>query len=231
MPSIIYARVSTKGQSTERQVEELTAVAEKAGWDIADVKIDHGISGSKGRQQRPALDETLKAITQRKADRVMVWSVDRLGRSLQDLISTLNDIKAAGADLYIHQQAIDKSTPAGKALFGMLGIFAEFEREIISDRVVSGLERAKSNGVRLGRKPVAPIIVKKVKELRATGMTQTAIAKSVGISQAKVSALLKKEYDPAGKFGGTYDWQTAELITKAIKRGEFELDVPVDPET
>ena len=231
MPSIIYARVSTKGQSTERQVEELRAVAEKSGWDIADVKIDHGISGSKGRQQRPALDETLKSITQRKADRVLVWSVDRLGRSLQDLVSTLNDIKAAGADLYIHQQAIDTSTPAGKALFGMLGIFAEFEREIIRERVVSGLDRAKANGVRLGRKPVAPIIVKKVKELRATGMTQTAIAKSVGISQAKVSALLKKEYDPEGKFGGTYDWQTAELMTKAIKRGEIEVDVPVDPET
>jgi DNA invertase Pin-like site-specific DNA recombinase len=191
MPSIIYARVSTKCQSTERQVEELRAVAEKAGWDIADVKIDHGISGSKGRQQRPALDETLKAITQRKADRVMVWSVDRLGRSLQDLISTLNDIKAAGADLYIHQQAIDTSTPAGKALFGMLGIFAEFEREIIRERVVSGLERAKANGVRLGRKPVAPITVKQIHELRAKGLTQTAISKKVGVSQAKVSQILK----------------------------------------
>jgi DNA invertase Pin-like site-specific DNA recombinase len=114
------------------------------------------------------LDETLKAITQRKADRVMVWSVDRLGRSLQDLISTLNDIKGTAADLYIHQQAIDTSTPAGKALFGMLGIFAEFEKEIISERVVSGLDRAKANGVRLGRKPVAPITVKKVKEFGIT---------------------------------------------------------------
>jgi len=191
MPTIIYARVSTKGQSTDRQVEELKAVAEKSGWEIAGVKIDHGISGVKGRHQRPALDETLKAITQRKADRVMVWSVDRLGRSLQDLISTLNEIQAAGADLYIHQQAIDTSTPAGQALFGMLGVFSTFEREIIRERVISGLERAKAKGVKLGRKPIPPIKIKQVQKLRLEGHTQTAIAKKVGITQAKVSQILK----------------------------------------
>jgi len=191
MPTIIYARVSTKGQSTDRQVEELKAVAEKSGWEIADVKIDHGISGAKGRHQRPALDETLKAITQRKADRVMVWSVDRLGRSLQDLISTLNEIQAAGANLYIHQQAIDTSTAAGQALFGMLGVFSTFEREIIRERVISGLERAKAKGVKLGRKPIPPIKIKEVHKLRSDGLTQTAIAKRVGITQAKVSQILK----------------------------------------
>ena len=191
MPTIIYARVSTKGQSTDRQVEELKAVAEKSGWEISDVKIDHGISGAKGRQQRPALDETLKAITQRKADRVMVWSVDRLGRSLQDLISTLNEIQAAGANLYIHQQAIDTSTAAGQALFGMLGVFSTFEREIIRERVISGLERAKAKGVKLGRKPIPPIKIKQVQKLRLEGHTQTAIAKKVGITQAKVSQILK----------------------------------------
>jgi len=191
MSTIIYARVSTKGQSTDLQVDELKAIAQKSGWEIADVKIDHGISGAKGRQQRPALDETLKAITQRKADRVMVWSVDRLGRSLQDLISTLNEIQAAGADLYIHQQAIDTSTPAGQALFGMLGVFSTFEREIIRERVISGLERAKAKGVKLGRKPIPPIKIKQVQKLRLEGHTQTAIAKKVGITQAKVSQILK----------------------------------------
>jgi len=191
MSTIIYARVSTKGQSTDRQVDELKAIAQKSGWEISDVKIDHGISGAKGRQHRPALDETLKAITQRKADRVMVWSVDRLGRSLQDLISTLNEIQAAGADLYIHQQAIDTSTPAGQALFGMLGVFSTFEREIIRERVISGLERAKAKGVKLGRKPIPPIKIKQVQKLRLEGHTQTAIAKKVGITQAKVSQILK----------------------------------------
>ena len=190
MPTIIYARVSTKGQSTDRQVEELKAVAEKSGWEIAGVKIDHGISGVKGRHQRPALDETLKAITQRKADRVMVWSVDRLGRSLQDLISTLNEIQAAGANLYIHQQAIDTSTAAGQALFGMLGVFSTFEREIIRERVISGLERAKAKGVKFGRKPIPPIKIKEVHKLRSDGLTQTVIAKRVGITQAKVSQIL-----------------------------------------
>ena len=191
MSTIIYARVSTKNQNTDRQIAELSEVAEKADWKIIDTKIDHGISGSKGRDQRPALDETLKAITQRKASRVMVWSVDRLGRSLQDLIATLNEIRAAGADLYIHQQAIDTSTAAGQALFGMLGVFATFEREIIRERVISGLEQAKAKGKRLGRPPVAPITAKKVISLSKEGLSQRSIAKRVGLSQTKVNRILK----------------------------------------
>ena len=116
-----------------------------------------------GVLRRPQLDHTAASVagftgaltTQRKADRVMVWSVDRLGRSLQHLISTLNDIKGAGADLYIHQQAIDTSTPAGNALFGMLSVFAEFERSMIQERVKAGLQRARAKGTVLGRPRVS----------------------------------------------------------------------------
>lgn len=192
MSVIIYARVSTKTQSTDRQIEELKIVAEKSGWDVIAVLTDQGISGSKGRKDRPALDEALKMITQRKADRLLVWSIDRLGRSLQDLIATLNEIQGAKADLYIHQQAIDTRTPAGAALFGMLGVFATFEKEIIRERVISGLENAKRRGVKLGRKAVSPYVKDQVIKLRTKGLTQVQIAKKLQISQPKVSLILKE---------------------------------------
>ncbi len=176
MTTAIYARVSTKGQDTDNQIDQLREVAMKAGWEISETFVDHGISGAKGRNQRPGLDSLLKAVTRREITRVMVWSVDRLGRSLQDLIATLNEINDSGADLYLHQQSIDTSTPAGRALFGMLGVFAEFERSIISNRVRAGLEKAKARGQKLGRKAVAP----------------TKIANRVGLSQAKVSQVLRE---------------------------------------
>ena len=154
MATAIYARVSTKDQTTENQVEQLRAVAEKAGGYIFAVYADV-VSGSKGRDQRPELDALLKAVTRREIDRVMVWSVDRLGRSLQDLVSTMQEVQAAGADLYLHQQSIDTSTPSGKALFQMCGVFAEFEREMIRDRVKAGLERTKAKGTKLGRRGVS----------------------------------------------------------------------------
>lgn len=192
MTTAIYARVSTKNQDTDNQVLELRAIAEKAGWEIGDVYIDHGISGAKGREERPALDNLLKDVTRRKVSRVMVWSVDRLGRSLQDLISTLNEIKDAGADLFIHQQALDTSIPAGKAMFSMLGVFAEFEREMIRERVRSGLEKAKQKGTKLGRKSTAPIIAKQIIQYRNEGLSQTDIARKVGVSQGTVSNILRK---------------------------------------
>ena len=193
MTAIMYCRVSTKnGQSVQRQIDELQVVAEKSGWCIAEILCDEGISGAKGRKDRPAFDKALKLITQRKADRLMVWSVDRLGRSLKDLVSTMEEINAAGADLYIHTQALDTSTPAGRALYGMLSVFSSFERELIRERVLSGLERARRSGKQLGRKPVPPITKRKVVELRATGLSQQKIARKVGISTGKVCQILKE---------------------------------------
>lgn len=191
MGTILYLRVSTRDQSVERQKEELLEVAKRSHWDVLDILIDHGISGAKGREQRPALDQALKLITQRKADRLMVWSVDRLGRSLQNLVNTMEEIRSAGADLYIHNQALDTSTPTGRAMFGMVMVFSEWEREVIRERVISGLEKAKRDGKRLGRKPVAPITAKQVVQLRSDGLTQRAIAKKVGLSVGKVCQILQ----------------------------------------
>jgi hypothetical protein len=114
---------------------------------------DQGISGAKGRDKRPAFDALWKDACGRKFDIVMAWSVDRLGRSLQDLVDFLAELHALKIDLCLRQQGIDTTTPAGKALFGMMGVFAEFERSIIQERVRAGLERARREGKRLGRPP------------------------------------------------------------------------------
>src|SRR5215217_8534536 len=147
----LYARVSTTGQTVENQLRELRAVAARHGWEVAGVFRDQAISGSPGREKRPGLDKLLQAVARRELDLVAAWSVDRLGRSLQDLLSVLGEIRAKGCELYLHQQGIDTRTPGGKALFQMMGVFAEFERSMIVERVKSGLERAKAQGKRLGR--------------------------------------------------------------------------------
>jgi DNA invertase Pin-like site-specific DNA recombinase len=130
-----YLRVSTQDQTTSNQERELRQVAERMGCEIVRVYKDHGISGAKGRDKRPAFDALCKDATQRKFDMVMAWSVDRLGRSLQDLIGFLSELHALRIDLYLHQQGLDTTTPAGKAMFQMMGVFAEFERAMIQERV------------------------------------------------------------------------------------------------
>src|ERR1700750_3302494 len=147
----IYSRVSTESQTTENQERELQAIADRMGWQGVKVYRDHGVSGAKSRKDRPAFDALWRDATRRKFDVVMAWSVDRLGGSPQDLLALLSELHALGIDLFLHQQGVDTTTPAGKALFQMMGVFAEFERAMIRERVKSGLERAKAQGTVLGR--------------------------------------------------------------------------------
>ena len=124
----IYVRSCTTGsQTVQNQLRELRAVAARHDWQIVAEFSDKGISGAKG-QSGPGLDKLLQAVARREIDMVLAWSVDRLGRSLQDLLSFLGELHAKGVDLYLHQQGLDTSTPAGKALFQMMGVFAEFQR-------------------------------------------------------------------------------------------------------
>jgi DNA invertase Pin-like site-specific DNA recombinase len=162
MRVVMYLRVSTVDQTTANQERELRQVAERAGWQIVKVYKDHGISGAKGRDKRPAFDALHKAAMRREFDVVMAWSVDRLGRSLQDLIGFLSEINAAGVDLFLHQQGLDTTTPGGKAMFQMLGVFAEFEHSMIQERVRAGLARARSEGKRLGRPRIEPELEKRI---------------------------------------------------------------------
>jgi DNA invertase Pin-like site-specific DNA recombinase len=136
--AVLYLRVSTVDQTTANQERELRAIAERMGLEIVKVYKDHGISGAKGREKRPQFDALCRDATKRQFDIVMAWSVDRLGRSLQDLVAFLSELHALRIDLFLHQQGLDTTTPAGKALFQMMGVFAEFERAMIQERVRAG---------------------------------------------------------------------------------------------
>jgi DNA invertase Pin-like site-specific DNA recombinase len=187
----IYTRVSTDQQTTENQRLELERVAQQRGWTVTAVYTDDGISGAKGRDKRPGFDTLCKDMTRCKFDMVAAWSVDRLGRSLQHLVGFLGDLQGAGRDLYLHQQAIDTTTPSGHAMFQMCGVFAEFERSMIQERVKAGLARAKAKGKRLGRKPISPKIEERIRELRATGMGILKVARTLGIGVSVVQRVVK----------------------------------------
>ena len=191
MKVALYTRVSTAEQTVENQYRELLAVAQERGWEIVGHFSDEGISGAKGRSARPAFDQVWDMVTCRGVDMVAAWSVDRLGRSMKDLINFLDSLNRHGVNLYLHQQKLDTTTPMGRAMFGMYGIFAEFERSMIQERVKAGLARAEAEG-RKGGRPVmyndrADEIARLVK---STNIYQT--SKGLGISRNAVARIVKQ---------------------------------------
>jgi len=189
----IYLRVSTSKQETSNQRRELEAVAKRSGWQVVKVYEDAGISGAKGRDQRPGLDALLKAVNTKEFDMVATWSVDRLGRSLTDLLSILQCLRDKDVDLFLHQQGLDTSTTAGRAMFQMLGVFAEFERGIIRERINAGLARAREKGVVLGRRPTAPAVEKRIRRLRAKGTGILKIGRTLGIGTSVVQRVVGED--------------------------------------
>ena len=182
----LYLRVSTGEQTTENQRRELEAVAAVRGWQIVAVYEDAGISGAKGRDKRPQLDLMLKDAVRGRFDLMACWSVDRLGRSQMDLLTTMQELRAANVEMVFHQQALDTTTPSGRAMFGMLGVFAEFERSMIQSRVNAGLARAKAAGVKLGRPTVAKPIEKAIRTRLEAGEGVNKIAAALGCGSGTV---------------------------------------------
>ncbi len=183
----IYARVSTtNGQTPENQLAELRRAAKRMGWNVVEEYVDHGISGAKGRDKRPAYDALCKAATRKEFDVVMAWSVDRLGRSLQDLVQFLVELHAKGVDLYLDRQGVDTTTPGGKALFQMMGVFAEFERAMIRERVNAGLTRARAQGKRLGRPRITKTKENRIRALLEGGMGMNRVARTIGCGVSAV---------------------------------------------
>jgi DNA invertase Pin-like site-specific DNA recombinase len=187
----IYLRVSTTEQTTANQERELRDVASRMGCEVVKVYRDHGVSGAKGRDERPQFDRLCRDATKREFDAIMAWSVDRLGRSLQDLVKFLTEIHALKIDLYLHLQGLDTATPAGKAMFQMMGVFAEFERAMIQERVRAGLARAKAEGKPLGRpkidKETEDAIRKALRRKGRPGILK--IAKELGVGTSTVQRI------------------------------------------
>ena len=185
----LYLRVSTDGQTVDNQRPALEAVCEQRGWQIVQVYSDNGVSGAKGRNQRPGLDALLKDASRGRFNVVVVWALDRLGRSLIDLLDTLNELDAAAVALVLHQQAIDTTTPAGRMFFQVTGAFAEFERGMIRSRVMAGLERARARGVRLGRPKTGSKVEAAIRARLANGEGIKKVAKAIGVGNGTVSRI------------------------------------------
>ena len=189
--AVLYLRVSKHEQTIENQRIELERVAAARGWKIVSVFKDEGISGAFGQGVRKQYDAMLKGGVRAEYDVVMAWDISRLSRSLKDLVQTLEELHHCNIDLYLHQQAIDTTTPAGKAMFQMCGVFAEFERSILSERVRAGLNRAREEGKVLGR-PIKVANVKKILEDKANGMTYRQLSEKYDLSVGKVHKVFKQ---------------------------------------
>ena len=198
--------LSAGEQTVDNQRRELEAAAASRGWPVVAVYADEGISGAKGREERPQLDLMLKDAVRRRFDVAMVWAVDRLGRSLADLIGSMQELRDAKVDLFIHQQGLDTTTASGRAMFGMLGVFSEFERAMIQARVKAGLERAKqeqiagkvrrdARGRRLkaiGRPRVSSATEAAIRERLAAGVGMLTIAAQLGVGSGTVQRVKRE---------------------------------------
>jgi DNA invertase Pin-like site-specific DNA recombinase len=190
----IYLRISTTdGQTTENQRLALIRVAGHRGWEIVQTYEDAGISGAKGRDQRPAFNQMLKDAVRRRFDVLMVWSIDRLGRSVLHVASAMAEMDAAGVGLYSDQQAIDSTSPFGKAMMQMACVFGELEREMIRARVVAGLNRVREQGIKkLGRPQVGRKIEDTIRRQLGAGHGILKVAKMVGCGSGTVQRVKKE---------------------------------------
>ena len=189
---VIYCRVSTDKQTVDNQLKILKEVIDKHNWELIGIYKDEGISGSKGRDERKGFNLLYTDMMKRSFDRILVWDVSRIGRSLQHLITFLEDVKNTETHLYIHQSGLDTSTISGRMMFQMIGVFSEFEREMISERVKMGLKRVKEKGVKLGRKTVINgELVNKVNEYRDSGLSMRQISYEMGVSVGIVHKILQ----------------------------------------
>jgi DNA invertase Pin-like site-specific DNA recombinase len=193
----LYLRVSTAGQAVDNQRLDLERVAAQRGWQVINTYVDHGISGTKGREQRPGFDRMAKDAAHGKLDLVAAWSIDRIGRSLGHLVEFMDELRQQGVGIYLHQQQVDTSTAAGRAFLQMAGVFAEFERSIIVERINAGLARARKAGRIGGRPPINSKIEAQIRRLHAidpkTGKPKHGklrIAKSLHVGVSTVMRVL-----------------------------------------
>jgi DNA invertase Pin-like site-specific DNA recombinase len=192
----IYVRVSTDKQTVENQVAALRQIAERRGWQVIEQYSDAGISGARGRDGRPGLDQMLKDAQRRKFDVIMAWAIDRLGRSLIDLLGTIQTLEACGVDLYLDQQSIDTTTPAGKLMFQVCGAFAEFERNMIQQRIHAGLKRAVAQGKTLGRPKVDAALEKRIQAQLRGGKGMRKVARELGVGTGTVQRIRREMESP-----------------------------------
>jgi DNA invertase Pin-like site-specific DNA recombinase len=188
----LYGRVSTtdKGQDPELQLKDLRAYVKARGWKVFGEYVDRGESGAKDR--RPELDRLMEDARKRRIDGILVWKLDRFGRSLKSLVTTLEELRALGIQFVSYTENLDFSTPAGTAMANLIGVFAEFERDLIRERVRAGIQNAKSKGIRVGRRPlIDKRLLGTVRDMKGKGMSIRGISRELGVSKSLVHKSLQ----------------------------------------
>ena len=188
----IYTRVSTLDQNVSNQFLELRDHCSKMGWEIVKEYSDEGLSGTLSREKRPALNALIKDAYRKRFDSVVCWDISRIGRSMKELVLFLSDMKDKGVGICSVRQGFDTSTSMGEIMYQFVGILSSWEREMIRERTLAGLERAKSEGKTLGRRKVTnDTMTAKILELRTAKKTIRQIASEVGVSRGTVNNVLK----------------------------------------
>ena len=188
----LYSRTSHSDSNPLNQINELKQVANRNGWTIVNEFVDSGISGAKGRDKRPQFDAMLNSAMKKEFDVVMFWAVDRASRNLTHLVQMMNDLDSKNIGMYFHQQSIDTSTPSGRAMIQMAGVFAEFERSMLRERILASHERAKLEGKSIGRpSQVNDAMIKSVNFMREKGTGIKKIAKDLQIGVGTVYKIIE----------------------------------------
>lgn len=185
----LYARVSTSDQNPDSQLQDLRHYAKQRGWQVIEEYVDKGISGT--RDSRPALNKMMAEARRKKFDIVAVWRFDRFARSTKHLVTALEEFRYLGVTFVSYQENLDLGSPMGEAMFTIIAAIAKLERDIIAERVKSGLRRARSQGKRLGR-PRSVVSPVRVSRLQSEGLSLRAIAGKLGVSEATVRRCVKK---------------------------------------
>jgi len=186
----IYARVSTDKQKVDMQLGELRLFAARSGWTIYKEYIDQSFTGA--NTNRPAFLDMMEAARKRKFNVLLVWKLDRLSRSLKDLINTLDELGSCGIDFVSYDNNLDTSTPTGKLVFQIVGAVAEFEKDIIRERVIAGLANARRKGKRLGRPPKAEALYAQARIMRSEGLSFRKIGKQLGVDEGTIRKRLNQ---------------------------------------
>ncbi len=190
MRAALYTRVSTHDQQTlPLQQEALREYAKRRGWEV--VREVSEVASGAAAVKRPQRDALVLAARRREVDAILVWRLDRWGRSVADLVGSLAELEAVGVAFVSVTEALDLTTPAGRAMAAMVAVFAQFEREILKERVKAGIAQAKAKGKPMGRPTTARARQQEARALHAAGVSQVQIARQLGISRTSVGRLLK----------------------------------------
>jgi len=182
----IYARVSTQDQHPETQVRYLKRFAKDRGLKIIKIYQEKASASANRNTPRPQFEKLLDDVRKRRTDAVLVWKLDRLARSTRELLNRLEEFRALGVELLSYTENIDTTTPAGKALFGMVAIFAEFENDIRRERTIAGMQTAREKGKHLGRPHLSPETIKQIKDLKTKGLPDAFIIRETSLSRNTV---------------------------------------------